>query len=189
MNKKNKRLLIVISAPSGAGKTTLIRRLLQRHPELNYSISLTTRDRRPGERQKVDYYFTTTNRFKKLIREKKLAEWALVHGHYYGTPKSNLKINQPTLLDIDVQGGRQIKAAYPEAVLIFILPPSFKELKRRLILRHRDDSKEINKRLRNSRKEMHCFRRYYDYAVVNDDLDKALEDIEAILLVERLKVK
>ena len=187
-NKKRDRFLLVISAPSGAGKTTVVRSLLKAHPELAYSISLTTRPPRPGEKEKVDYYFTTRARFKKLISKKRLAEWATVHGHYYGTLKSTLRKNRPLLLDIDVQGGRQIKKAFPEAILVFILPPSFKELKRRLVKRHTDDIREINKRLKAARKEL-CALKYYDYTVVNKDLNKAVKDIEAIIEAEKLRVR
>ena len=186
-SKKKDRFLLVISAPSGAGKTTVVRRLLKAHPELSYSISLTTRPRRAGEKENVDYYFTTRAKFKELISKNRLAEWAIVHGHYYGTLKPTLRKNHPVLLDIDVQGGRQIKKAFPEAILIFILPPSFKELKRRLVKRHTDDIREINRRLKNARKELRS-RKYYDYAVVNKDLNKAVKDIAAIIKAERLRV-
>jgi guanylate kinase len=187
LNKKRKRLILVISAPSGAGKTTVVHRLLKAHPEFIYSVSLTTRSPRLGEKENVDYCFTSKARFKKLISQNRLAEWALVHGHYYGTLKSTLKQNHPVLLDIDVQGGRQIKRSFPEAILIFILPPSFKELKRRLVKRHTDDIQEINRRLRTARKELSSLK-YYDYAVVNKDLKKAVKDIEAIIQAERLRV-
>jgi len=186
LNKKRKRLLIVISSPSGGGKSTLIRRLLKIFPNFFFSISLTTRPRRSGEKNKVDYHFITKEKFKKLISEKKLAEWAVVHGHYYGTPKAPLLQHQRVLLDIDVQGARQIKKTMPHAILIFILPPSLKELERRLIKRHTDNPKEIKKRLNIAKKELRSLKEYA-YAVVNKDLNQAIKEVRAIILAESLK--
>lgn len=187
MNKK-KNLIIVISSPSGGGKTTLVRKILKRHPYFFYSISLTTRPKRPGEKNGVDYYFTTLSRFKRLISQKKLAEWAIVHGNYYGTLKSSLTQHRNVLLDIDVQGARQIKKTFPDAVLIFILPPSLKELKKRLTRRHTDNPEEIKKRLIVAKKEMRSVKDY-DYRVVNRELHNAVKEIEAIILAEKLRVK
>ena len=189
MNKKNrkrKKLLIVISSPSGGGKTTLVCRLLKIFPHFFYSISLTTRPRRSNEKNNVDYHFITEDRFKKLISEKRLAEWAVVHGHYYGTPKAPILNHQQVLLDIDVQGARQIKKAIPQAILIFIVPPSLKELERRLIKRHTDNPDEIKKRLNIAKKELRSLKEY-DYAVVNNDLNQAIKEIHAIILAESLR--
>ncbi len=185
MNKKN--LILIISSPSGGGKTTLVHRILKAHPDFFYSVSLTTRPERPGEKNGVDYRFITEGRFKRLISQNGLAEWAVVHGHYYGTLKGPLMRHRQVLLDIDVQGAKQIKKSYPAAVLVFILPPSLKELRRRLIKRHTDKPDEIRKRLKIAKKEL-CSLKYYDYAVVNRNLNQALKEISAIILAENLRI-
>lgn len=157
-----------------------MRRLLKIFPHFFYSVSLTTRPRRGKEKNNVDYCFITEEKFKKLISENKLAEWAVVHHNYYGTPRAPLMRHKQVLLDIDVQGAKQIKKAMPEAILIFIVPPSIEELKRRLIKRHTDNPEEIKKRLNIAKKELRSLKEY-DYAVVNNDLNQAIKDIHAII--------
>ncbi len=183
-------IVFVISAPSGAGKTTLIREILKRISGLSYSISYTTRPPRPGEVNGRDYHFVTEEEFLRMMREGKFVEWARVHGFLYGTPKENLypKPGTDVLLDIDPQGAKQVKEIRPDAVLIFIVPPSIDELERRLRERKEDSEEEIRKRLSNARKELDQVG-LYDYIVVNDELDKALQYLSSIILAERCRTR
>ena len=184
-------IIFIISAPSGAGKTTLIKGLLQRFPEMALSVSYTTRLRRAGEVNGRDYRFVTPGRFSTMRSGRAFAEWAGVHGYLYGTPRAPLeraiRRGQDMLLDIDVQGARKIKRQYPAAVSIFILPPSWRELEKRLALRGTDRKETIRKRLDNARREIREILRY-DYFVVNRDLRIALESLQAVVRAERLRV-
>lgn len=183
-NKKRKGRLIVVSAPSGAGKTTLCQQVLERLSAITKSISTTTRPPRLGEKSGVDYFFVTENEFKKMISEKRFAEWARVHDHFYGTDKKFIeqKIEEgiDVLLSIDVQGGFQLKKHYPEAILIFIHPPSLEELKQRLLKRQLDSESSIKKRLREAQKELEASKRY-EYHVVNAEFLKALSELMALI--------
>ena len=183
-------LMVVLSAPSGAGKTTICRELLKRHSNFKMSISATTREKARGERQGRDYFFLTKKEFETNLKKNWFVEWAKVYDHYYGTPmgpvKKYLSQNKVVLFDVDTKGGRAIKRAYPDAVTIFILPPSLKELKRRLIGRKRDDRQTIDKRFAQALKEIDI-RTKYDYNVINSDLKQAVEQVEAILEAESLK--
>ncbi len=183
-------LLVVISAPSGAGKTTICRELVQHHSNIRLSISATTRPRAKGERSGRDYYFMSREEFETKIKAGWFVEYAKVYGQYYGTPaprvEKYLNQNRIVLFDIDTQGGRAIKKTYPDAVMIFILPPSIAELKRRLHGRHRDVKSEIDKRLALALKEIKM-RTKYDYTVINSKLDQALSQVESILESESLK--
>ena len=185
-------LLIIISAPSGTGKSTLCRKLIRNFPNARYSVSLTTRAPRRGEVQGKDYFFVSRNEFKQKIKTGELAEWALVHGHYYGTPRNFLKKNlaerKDVILDIDVQGAMKLKKRYPQAVFIFLVPPSFSELERRIKGRKRNSEATIKKRLTNARWEMDQIGSY-DYLVINDRLVDALTQVKAIILAEKSKVK
>jgi guanylate kinase len=176
--------LFVISAPSGAGKSTLCRLLRERLPELRYSISYTTRPPREGEVDGVDYHFIDPATFKAGIAEGRWVEWARVHGHYYGTSSiaiaQTLAQGHDLLLDIDVQGAAQLAARYPDAVTIFIMPPSMGVLRQRLEKRGTDDPQVIALRLRNAREEM-AARLQYHYTVVNDRLDQAVDRLAAIM--------
>ncbi len=177
--------IFVISAPSGAGKTTLCKKILSEFPDkFHYSVSATTRKKREGEVDGVDYRFVSIDEFKRMIDNDEFAEWAEVHGNYYGTPRSEIEDNISkginVLLDIDVQGGMNIKKEYPEAVTIFIEPPSMKELERRLKVRGADDERTIKRRLENAKREME-YRSRYDHRVVNDNLDRAYSEIVGIL--------
>jgi guanylate kinase len=183
-------LLVVISAPSGAGKTTICRELVKRHSNIRMSISATTRPRAKGERSGRDYYFMSRQEFETKMKAGWFVEYAKVYGQYYGTPVSRvekfLNQNRIVLFDIDTQGGRAVKKAYPDAVTIFILPPSIAELKRRLYGRHRDTQSEIDKRLALALKEIKM-RTKYDYTVINSVLDQAISRVESILESESLK--
>jgi len=191
MRKSNKPLLVVLSSPSGGGKTVIANLLLRRHPEYSRSISITTREKRKGEKEEVDYYFVDQKDFQRKINRDEFVEWARVFGDYYGTPKKNIlktvgKI-KVLLLVLDVQGGLTIKRRYPESVLIFILPPSLSELKKRLVNRRTDSPEVIKKRLHTALKEIGFCKRY-DYLVVNKDLKETIELIEKIVVAEKHKL-
>lgn len=186
--KHREGILFVVSAPSGAGKTSLCRELIDSSVDLRQSISFTTREKRGGERDGVDYYFIDTITFQQKIAAGEFAEWAEVHGHLYGTSLQilNAATAQGTdlLLDIDCQGAAQIKSNYQQGVFIFILPPDYAELEKRLRGRGTDDEIVIQHRLENSRQEIsQAF--WYDYLVVNDDIKSARDKIVAILTAER----
>ncbi len=189
---KRRGLMLILSSPSGAGKTSLTRMLLQR-PELDLtlSISVTTRPRRSSEVEGIHYQFITKKRFEQLRDEGELLEWAEVHGNCYGTPREAveriLAQGRDVLFDIDYQGTQQVKAkAGEDVVTIFILPPSMRELKARLERRAEDTHEAISGRLANAENEI---RRWtlYDYVLINDDLQKTFEDLVAILTAERRK--
>jgi guanylate kinase len=183
--------LFVISAPSGTGKTTLARALLREFPDLKHSVSYTTRQRRPGEIDGIDYRFITEEEFTRMAENCEFAEWAKVHGNFYGTSEKALKalVEQgvDVLLDIDTQGARQVRKKMPEAVLVFILPPSFKALKERLENRKTDSPEEIKRRLKKVLDEVKEYK-HYDYVIVNDKLEAALEELKAIVLARRASV-
>ncbi|MBZ5545065.1 MAG: guanylate kinase [Acidobacteriia bacterium] len=176
--------IIVISAPSGSGKTSLVQRLLARVPRLRFSVSYTTRPPRRGEKHGRDYFFVSRREFRRMIAARELLEWATVFGHLYGTSRRQLReaqeAGQDILLDIDVQGHRQVRRRLPEAVSIFVLPPSFQELDRRLRHRHSDSPEVIARRLNDARQEIRHWREY-DYLVVNDRLSKAARALQAIV--------
>ncbi len=177
--------LFVVSGPSGVGKTVLCNRMIERFaPALVYSISATTRAPRGAEKHGVEYFFYTEAEFKEAIARDRLAEWALVHGHYYGTPKAflddNRRAGRHILLNIDVQGGMKIKAAYPEAVLIFLQAPSFAVLEERIRRRNMDAEETVRQRLANAKVEM-TFQGRYDVSIINDHLDRASDELEGII--------
>jgi len=184
-------LPIIISAPSGTGKSTLCRKLIEDLPNACYSVSVTTRNPRRGEVEGKDYFFVSRNEFKEKIKRGELAEWALVHGHYYGTPKDFLERNllkgKDVILDIDVRGAMKLKKRYPEAVFIFLAPPSFSELKRRIKGRGKNDEATIKKRLTNARWEIGRIRSY-DYLVINDRLVNALRELTCLVVAEKNRV-
>ena len=182
--------VIVISAPSGAGKSTLIQRLMAAAKDLRFSISYTTRAPRAHEKHGRDYFFVSPQVFRRMIRRREFVEWADVHGHLYGTAHKQLQAaqdaGQDILLDIDVQGHAQVRRRLREAVSVFILPPSFSELSRRLHDRHSDALKEIDRRLHAARKEIAHWAEY-DFLVVNDHLRDASEAIRAIVRAARFR--
>ena len=185
-------LLVVVSAGSGAGKSTLCRRLLKRRKNLAFSISVTTRLPRRGEKEGKDYFFVTEAAFQAMRKRRELVEWAKVHGQdYYGTPLAYLEKmrnrGKDVLLDIDVQGALQVKRRFPDAVLIFITTPTFADLERRLRSRSSESEAQIRRRLSDARHELE-FLDQYDYNVVNDRIPLALKRLEAILTAESLKI-
>ncbi|HUJ25610.1 MAG TPA: guanylate kinase [Myxococcales bacterium] len=182
-------LLLILSAPSGTGKTTLARRLVAAHPGAVFSVSVTTRGPRGAEKDGVDYWFVDEEKFNQMVERDEFLEWAHVHGHLYGTPRSVLR-SSPSLVvfDIDVQGGQQIKQRHAESVRALILPPSLAELERRLRARSTDDDATIRRRLHAARIEMRlALAAHYEYWIVNDDLDRAYADLEAIVRAEGCK--
>ncbi|SMC44529.1 guanylate kinase [Desulfocicer vacuolatum DSM 3385] len=176
--------LFVVSAPSGAGKTTLCTRMLKLFPGLSYSISHTTRPPRGNEKDGVDYFFITPEVFRERIQKNAWAEWAKVHDNYYGTSRAfiteRLEKGNPLLLDIDVQGARQIRKTYPRAVTVFINAPSMAVLEARLRKRGTDSDVVIARRLENAAREMADLP-LYDHVIVNDDLDTAAGKMAAII--------
>lgn len=180
----------MISAPSGAGKTTLVTGLLQSLPGLRFSVSHTTRHPRSGERSGREYFFVSRRVFDGMVRRGEFVEWAEVHGHLYGTSWKALRKAQAdgydVLLDIDVQGHRQVRRRLPEAVSIFVLPPSFQELERRLRRRHLDQPEEIERRLADARQEVKHWGEY-DFLVVNDALVSAGRALRSVVTAARYR--
>lgn len=188
--EKPSGLLFVLSAPSGAGKTSIFRELLALQPDLCESISYTTRPMRAGERDGVDYRFVSRDRFDRMVAEGAFAEWAEVHGNCYGTAKATLAQasahGRDVLLDIDVQGASQLRDSGLEGVFIFILPPGMAELRQRLSGRNTDSAEVIEQRLANAISEIREAARF-DYIVVNDNLAEAIATVQAIVLAERVR--
>ncbi len=184
-------LLFIISSPSGAGKTTLTQRLMQQIPDLTFSVSHTTRKPRANEVHGQDYWFTDPESFRRMVAEDSFAEWAEVHGNYYGTSVTELvrakdEGKSGILFDVDYQGARQIKAKFPEATGIFILPPSMQELERRLRGRASDDEATIERRFRKAKEEIEHYP-FFDYMVRNDELQRALSELVGIIHAERCR--
>jgi guanylate kinase len=184
-------LMFVMSSPSGAGKTTLTRLLVQKEDNIELSISVTTRQRRPSEVEGVHYYFVSRPEFERMRDSGELLEWAEVHGNYYGTPakpvEKALAKGKDVLFDIDFQGTRQLyKRAASDVVSIFILPPSIAEMKNRIRRRATEDEATLKKRLETAKHEVPRWVEY-DYVIINDDLDQAFADIHSILQAERMK--
>jgi len=175
--------LFIISAPSGAGKSTLCQKLRQYYPEIQYSVSFTTRQPRKNESNGIDYNFISRQDFEEGIQENRWAEWACVHDNYYGTSRelieSYLETGKDVLLEIDVQGMKQMIEKFPDAITIFIKPPSMDILKERLESRGTDAPDVIKKRLTNARKEM-AFENIYQYRIINDDLQTASKELIAL---------
>lgn len=188
MKSTRKGMLLVISGPSGTGKGTLADRLLSGDPSFAFSVSVTTRARRSNEIEDVHYHFISEEDYDKLLAEDAFIEHATVHGHRYGTLKSEvyerMERGQNVLLDIDPQGARAVMAREPNCVSVFILPPSYRKLRERLHTRNTEDPAEIERRLGNAKGEIDQMNRY-QYAVVNDDLDLAFVQLEAIVNAEK----
>ena len=184
--------LLVISGPSGSGKGTVCKKLLEENKNLIFSISSTTRKPRVGEVDGVNYFFIDKNKFNKMVDNGEFLEYANVHNNYYGTPKKfvldEIEKGNIVILEIDVQGALQIKKSYPEGVFVFLLPPSMEELKNRIVKRGTESEKDINIRFKNAFEELK-FLDEYDYFVVNDEVLDAVEKIETIIAAEKLKVK
>ncbi len=173
-----------MAGPSGVGKGTVVRRVLEMRPELFVSVSVTTRQRRPVERDGVDYHFVSEQEFDRLVEDEKLLEWAEIFGHRSGTPdepiRRALDEGRDALLEIDVQGAMQVRDRVPEAVLIFLEPPSMDELERRLRTRGTEDEELLARRLAKANWEQ-GERSWFDHVVVNDDLDRASSQVAAII--------
>ncbi len=186
----NKGNLIVISAPSGSGKTSLALRVLQRVPGLEFSVSHTTRQPRPGERHGVEYYFVPVGQFEEMIEAGEFLEHARVHGNYYGTGvrfvQERLEAGVDVLLDIDVQGARQVTAVRGDLLSIFILPPSAQVLEQRLRERAQDTPEVIERRLAVARREASHFRDY-QYLIINEELEKSVAELQSIVLAARCR--
>lgn len=191
-NPKQKGHIVVLSGPSGVGKSTVITAVKRERPNLALSVSHTSRDPRVGEENGVNYHFVSDARFEQMIREDAFLEYTRYQGHYYGTSfqaiDELLEANKDVLLDIEVEGAANVRQCYPEAIEIFILPPSFEELSRRLHARGTDSEEVIQGRLRRAHEEFQCIP-HYDYLVVNDNVEVAVKEILAILTAADCTVK
>ena len=191
MGKKDEGILLVVSGPSGAGKGTICNEIRNIYPELNYSISMTTRTARVGEEEGVSYFFRSKEEFERLIKEEAFLEYACVYGNYYGTPRQMVleKLSQGTdvILEIDMQGALKVKENYPDGIFIFILPPSMSELRKRLTGRGTESAEAIEIRLGETLKELSYIEKY-DYCVVNGVLEEAVARVKAIVVAEHSKV-
>ena len=187
-----KGLLIVLSGPSGTGKGTVCKALLKKHPEIALSVSCTTRPPRAGEVHGTHYFFMDREDFEKRIAEGAFLEYANVFSNFYGTPRGfveeTLAQGKDVLLEIDVQGALQVKESAPDGVFIFLIPPSMEELEKRIRSRATETEEKIRERLGKANAEMSLMDKY-DYVIVNDEVDRVVEKIEAILTAERLSVK
>ena len=186
-----KGLIIVISGPSGAGKTTVCKEILKRRKNTVFSVSVTTRKPRNGEIDGKDYFFISEKKFKRMLKNNELIEWAFVHNNYYGTPKKflhrTINSGKDIILDIDVQGGMKIKKFFPEGIFIFLMPSSWKVLEQRIRKRAQDDEKTIKVRLKNAKKEI-SYISDYTYFVINDKLENAVKSIISIIEAEHRKI-
>jgi guanylate kinase len=191
LSKKKKGLLIVLSGPSGAGKGTICKALMEKEKDLKLSISATTRQPRSGEIEGKNYFFKSEEEFEKMIENDSFLEWAKVYDHYYGTPKDfvlkNLEEGNDVVLEIDIQGALKIKEKFPEGVFIFILPPSMEELKNRIKKRGTETEEEIIKRFKSAYEELNYVSKY-NYVVINDSVEEAVEKIRAIIIAEKCRV-
>ena len=189
---KKKGMIIIVSAPSGAGKTSICNSLIKSDKNIVYSISTTTRQPRKGEKNGREYFFVDNKKFKDMVKKNLFVEYAKVHNYFYGTSKKmleeTLNKGKDILLDIDVQGAIKIKKQYKDALMIFITTPTLKILKERLIKRNKDSMDVINTRVKNAKKELTYLPRY-DYLVLNDKLDISIENVKSIIKAERLSIK
>jgi len=182
-------MLFVISGPSGCGKSTLIKKVRRSLGDLEFSVSHTTRPPRPSEKDGVDYHFVPEKTFERMVREERFVEHARVHGHLYGTSRAEVERKGrrgDVVLDIDVQGARQVRSRLPGAVLIFVMPPVAGELRRRLERRREDSPEAVERRLRDARAEIRAYDEF-DFVVVNDDLARAAADLKAVIVASRHK--
>jgi guanylate kinase len=193
LEKRNNGGIFVVSAPSGAGKTTLCKQIIKTIDNIRTSVSFTTRQPRQGEIPDEDYIFVSEAEFRAMIERGDFVEWAHVHGNLYGTSRRQLeeliRAGYDVLLDIDTQGARQIKKFFSNGVYIFILPPSMKELKRRLESRMSNSAEDMKRRLQRANDEIDEIKEYkmYDYVIVNDVIKTSVKKLEAIIIAERLR--
>ncbi|HBT38761.1 MAG: Guanylate kinase [Thermotoga sp. 50_1627] len=184
-------VLYVISGPSGVGKTSIIEGVMKRVNNLVFSVSCTTRPKRPGEIEGRDYFFVDEETFIRMMKEDEFLEWAIVHGYYYGTPRKfveeQLRSNVNVLLDIDVQGAMTVMKKVKDAVFIFVAPPSFDELKKRLLKRGTERQEDMIKRLEDAKKELEQIPKF-QYLIVNVDLQESIDQLTSIIVAEQLKV-
>ena len=189
LNRKG--LLLVVSGPSGAGKGTICKALLNKNDQIKLSVSATTRKPRNGEVHGVNYFFLEKEEFTTMIENGEFLEYAQIYDNFYGTPKSAiiecLEKGQDVILEIEMQGAKQIKEVYPEGVFIFVLPPSLEELKSRIVGRGTETQEEIEKRFSCAFEEINQIVNY-DYFIVNEDIEKSVNDVEAIIASEKNKV-
>ena len=185
-----KGILVVVSGPSGVGKSTLCKTMTSMVAETTLSLSYTTRRPRPGERDGIDYCFVQEDRFREMIQNREFAEWAEIYGQLYGTPHSSLRQSMDSgvdvLLDIDAQGAREIMKRFSEAVYVFVVPPSLETLRTRLVHRAGDSPGEIQRRLQKASEEIQNYKSYH-YLIRNDDLARATKELESIIIAERVK--
>lgn len=185
-------LLIVLSGPSGAGKNSLVDKMRQLHPEIRYSLSVTTRAPRERERDGVDYHFVTVEKFEEMVKHGELFEWAKVYSNYYGTPRSfietSLAEGADVLLDLDIQGAAQLKKIFPDAIFVFLVPPSSDELVLRIDRRGADSKEAVALRTKSVKKELEAIYDY-DYLVINDSLNNAAARLWSIIMAEKSRVK
>jgi len=184
-------MLFIISGPSGCGKTTLVKKVLDMDKDIRFAVSYTTRKKRKGEKEGEDYYFISNNEFEGMVEEEKFVEWAVVHGHYYGTSKGEIEkksLRMDLLLDIDIQGALQIRMKMKKAVFVFIIPPGYQELKKRLIIRGQNTSDELMERLDAAKKEIRSYSQF-DFIVINDNPEKAARELHAIVLSNRCQLQ
>jgi guanylate kinase len=188
--RTRKGIVLVLSAPSGAGKTTVVHGLVESLEDVRFSVSFTTRSPRPIEQEGVDYYFVSEDVFLAKKERGEFLEWAEVHGKLYGTGRTETENvcadGVDILLDVDVQGAEQVKRSKPDSVSVFMLPPSFEELKRRIRHRGLDDPDVIEDRLRTARNEAELYRNY-DYIIINEDIYRSVELLRAIVFAERAR--
>lgn len=183
-----KGILFIITSPSGGGKGTLIKEILQTVPGVGYSVSFTTRKKRQGETDGKDYFFVTVEEFENLVKQGDFLEYANVHGNLYGTLQRQVKMEteagRDIILEIDVQGAENVIAKMPEAVSIFIMPPSYQILRERLISRQTETEPDLELRLSNARTEVNYYKDF-DYVIINDEKSKAVEGLRSVILAER----
>jgi guanylate kinase len=189
-SQRGRGMLIVVSSPSGGGKGTLIDRVLQSVPGVSYSVSFTTRPPRAGEQNGREYFFVDESKFREMIKRGQFLEWADVYGHLYGTSRKQVEHDRDAgrdiILEIDVQGAESVRGLVPDAVTIFILPPSFELLRKRLVTRATDSEADLARRLNGAPGEVEQYR-HFQYVIVNDDIDRASAQLASVIYAERAR--